>query len=200
MTVRDPGTATPDAGVGPLPRRVALLAGPAAAAVLVAGTLLAFALTPSTASPETAFDELGLLLHASVVVGGLLGITFVRVVWNDADHLVQRLGVGLFGLALLLMVLVNLLGVAVADPPDAAGLLGVLGFMIGIPVAMLVAGVGDLVAGHRWRGLGSLVLGAAYFGGHPYGASAGTLTALLGLAWLVLLSTWLLMQYASLRE
>lgn len=199
MTARPPGSATPERATDANQRRAALLIGPVAGAVLVGGTLLAAVLTAPGAWSERAFGDLGLGLHASLIVGSVLGVLFLWPVWESTDNAVQRGGVALFGIALVMMTLVNALAGAFADPPDVAGVLGVVGFMAGVPLAMLVYGVGDLVAGLRRRGLASLVLGAGYFGGHWYGSQAGELTALLGLGWLVLIAAWLLVQYLSLR-
>lgn len=201
MTVTDSDSTATERITGLSPRRNATLAGPAAAAAFVGGTILAGLLT-GTAWSEQPFDALGVVLHASVVVGGVLGLVFLRSLWAAADHPVRRGGIGLFAFALTAMAVVNGATVVTSTLPDPLGFLGFLGFMVSVPLALFVSGVGDVLAGTRARGLASLALGVAFVSGivrpELYGAEVGELTALLGLVWLSLLSAWLVLQYASL--
>lgn len=199
MTTREPEPAAVDGASERGKRRVARQAGPAAGIAFVGGTLLAAALTPSVQWIEQPFNALGVVLHLSVIVGSVLGIVFLWSVWNDADHRIQRVGIGLFGIALLMMALVNAIEVAFAEFPEPAGILGVLGFMIGIPVALLVSCIGDVVAGFRWRGVTSLGIWIVYFAFWVYGFQIRALPVLIGFVWLVCISAWMLVQYVSLR-
>ena len=71
-----------------------------------------------------------------MIVGSLLGIVFLGSVWSDAEHRIQRADIGLFGIALLMMTLVNAIEMAFAEFPEPAGILGVRGFMIGLSVLL----------------------------------------------------------------
>ena len=136
MTARE---SEPAAAEGPSVRgaqRVSLLAGPTAGIAFVGGTLLAAARTPSAEWTGQPFDALGVILHLSVIVGSLLGIVFLVSVWGNAEHRIQRAGIGLFGIALLMMALVNAIEVAFTTFPEPAGILGVRGFMIGLSVLL----------------------------------------------------------------
>lgn len=199
MTTRDPETTALERSSDWTSRRLALLAGPAMGLAFVGGTVLAGVLAPSVQWTEHGFGELGDILHGSILLGSLLGVVFLWRVWDDADHIVRRVGTGLVGLALLMMAAVNAVEIVFTPFPEPAGILGVLGFMFGMPVAMLAFGLGDIVAGHRRRGLASLILGLAYFGGLWYSAQTREITVLLGFGWLVLISVWALVQYRSLR-
>lgn len=199
MTARDPETTAIEQPSGWTSRRLALLAGPAMGVAFVGGTILAGVLAPSVQWTEHGFGELGDLLHGSILLGSLLGVVFLRRVWDDADHIVQRVGTGLIAIALLMMATVNAVDLLVAQFPEPAGILGILGFMFGMPVAILVHGLGDVVTGLRRRGLASLVLGLGYCGGLWYGFQTREITVLLGFVWLALISAWALVQYTSLR-
>lgn len=199
MTARDPETTAIEQPSGWTSRRLALLAGPAMGVAFVGGTILAGVLAPSVQWTEHGFGELGDLLHGSILLGSLLGVVFLRRVWDDADHIVQRVGTGLIAIALLMMATVNAVDLLVAQFPEPAGILGILGFMFGMPVAILVHSLGDVVTGLRRRGLASLVLGLGYCGGLWYGFQTREITVLLGFVWLALISAWALVQYMSLR-
>ena len=174
MTARE---SEPAAAEGPSVRgaqRVSLLAGPTAGIAFVGGTLLTAALTPVDWTGQP-FDALGVILHLSVIVGSL------------------------FGIALLMMALVNAIEVASTTFPEPAAILGVLGFMIGIPSAMLVSGIGDVVAGFRRRGFASFGLWIVYFAFWLYAFQIRALPVLIGFVWLGCISAWMLVQYVSLR-
>ena len=198
MTARE---SEPAAAEGPSVRgaqRVSLLAGPTAGIAFVGGTLLAAARTPSAQWTGQPFDALGVILHLSVIVGSLLGVVFLLSVWGNAEHRIQRAGIGLFGIALLMMALVNAIEVAFTTFPEPAGILG-LGFIIGIPSAMLVSGIGDVVAGFRRRGFASFGLWIVYFAFWLYAFQIRALPVLIGFVWLGCISAWMLVQYVSLR-
>jgi hypothetical protein len=199
MTVNEPESAAVEESRARGVQRVSLLAGPTAGIAFVGGTLLAVVLAPSVDWTVQPFDALGISLHLGVIVGSLLGIVFLWSVWRDAEHRIQRAGIGLFGFALLMMALVNAVEVAFTAFPESAGILGVLGFMIGIPSAMLVSGIGDVVAGFRRRGFASFGLWIVYFAFWVYGFQTRALPVVIGFVWLVCISTWMLVQYASLR-
>lgn len=179
-------------------RSVALLAGPAMAVAFVGGTVLASVTGQPVTWTEQGFNDLGSVLHGSIIVGSLLGLGFLWPAWMAASHTVQRGGIGLFGIALSMMVGVNAAEIAYEDLPVAAEFLG-LGFLFVLPVAWLVHGIGDVAAGHRKPGAASLLLWLGYFSVWVYSFQMGTVTALVGFIWLALVSTWALLQFRSIR-
>lgn len=168
------------------------------AVAFVGGTVLASAMGPSVQWAEHGFNELGSILHGSVIVGSLFGMVFLWPVWEDATHVVQRAGIGLFGLALSMMVGVNAAEIAYAELPVAAEFLG-LGFLFVLPLALVVHGIGDVVAGVRRRGFAVLVVWIGYFSAWVYSFQIRTVTVLIGFVWFAFVSAWALVQYASLR-
>lgn len=180
-------------------KRMALLAGPAMAITFVGGTILAAITLPSIQWTETPLGELGVILYLTVIVGSLLGLLFLRPVWLDASHTIQRIGVGLFALALAMMVGVNAFEAVFTPIPAPAEVLG-LGYLLVLPVAYLVHGLGDVVAGNRRRGGITLTLWVGYFLSWFYSFQSREVTVLIGFLWLVFVSAWAVVQYVSLSD
>lgn len=199
MTMRDPSGATGDVRTETgISQPLAILAGPAMAVAFVGGTALASVTGQPVHWTEQGFNDLGSVLHASIITGSLLGIVFLWPVWTDASHVVQRGGIILFGIALSMMVGVNAAEIAYEDLPVAAEFLG-LGFLFVLPFAWLVHGIGDVAAGYRQRGFASLMLWLVYFSVWVYSFQMGSVTVLVGFIWLTLASAWALVQFASIR-
>lgn len=160
MTIRDPDTATTDRTSDWAPRRMALLAGPAEAVVLVGGILLAaYVFTPTTSFDWMGeLEQFGSLRHYSIALGCLLGLVFLWPIWAETTNTVQRVGVGLLGLGFLITGGAN----AMATVGTRAGDWAIIGILLLFPLALLVYGTGDVYAEMRRRGSKSLLLGLAY--------------------------------------
>lgn len=169
------------------------------AITFVGGAILAGLLNPSVRWTVDGLDALGSALFTGVVIGGLLGLVFLWPVWDATTHRIQRVGIGLFAISLAMMVGVNALELVLARLPPAAELLG-FGFLVGVPLALLVHGIGDVSADRRRRGFVTLGLWIAYMLGWVYGFQTRSVPVLLGVAWLVLISGWALVQYHSLTR
>lgn len=141
-------------------RRLALLAGPTAAIVLVGGILLAaYVFTPTPSFDWMGeLEQFGVLRHYSIAIGCLLGLIFLWPVWTDAVNTFQRLAVGLFGLGFVITGGAN----AMAAAGVRAGDWAIVGLLLLFPLTLLLYGSGDVSAEARQRGGKSLLLGVAY--------------------------------------
>lgn len=160
MTTRDLDATATDRRRRWAPRRIALLAGPAATIVLIGGILLAaYVFSPASNFQWTGdLDQFGILRHYSIALGGLLGLVFLWPVWTDAGSHLQRAGIGIFAIGLGITVSANALAAAEIRAGDWA----ILGLVLLFPVALLVHGLGDVSAGYRRRGGISFLLGVLY--------------------------------------
>lgn len=160
MTTRDPDATPTSQPSGRTPRRLALLAGPAEAIILVGGILLAaYVFTPTSSfNWMGGLEQFGVLRHYSIALGCLFGLVFLWPVWAETTTMAQRVGIGLFGLGLLITGGAN----ALAAGGMQAGDWAIIGILLLFPVALLVFGGGDVYAGMRNRGSKSLLLGLAY--------------------------------------
>lgn len=160
MTTRDPEATPTDRASDWAVRRMALLAGPAEAVVLISGILLAaYVFTPvSSFDWMGELEQFGILRHYSIALGSLLGLVFLWPLWTETSNTVQRVGIGLLGLGFVITGGAN----AMATVGIRAGGWAVIGILLLFPLALLVFGSGDMYAEMRRRGSKSLLLGLAY--------------------------------------
>lgn len=160
MTTRDPEATATDQPTDWTPRRLALLAGPAEAVILVGGLLLAaYVFSPIPSFDWTGdLDQFGVPRHYNIALGGLLGLVFLWSVWAEATTRLQRAGVIAFAIGFVITASAN----ALAGSGIRAGDWAVIGFVLLFPVALLVYGSGAVFAGHRQCGSTSLLLGGLY--------------------------------------
>lgn len=200
MTTRDPGATATDRPRSLTLRRGALLAGPAKAVVLIGGiSLAAYVLSPAPSFRWIGggFSQFGVVRHYSIALGGLLGLVFLWPVWAEATTRMQRVGIGLFGIAWLITAGANTLAVA----GIRAGAWAILGLILLFPLALLIYGGGDIRAGHRQRGSASLLLGIVYLG--MVIVSLGVVSGyelVYYVSAFALVSVWALVMYLSLRK
>lgn len=200
MTTHNPEATATDRPRGWTPRRLALLAGPAEALVLIGGILLAaYVLSPTLSFRWIGgdFSQFGVLRHYSIALGGLLGLVFLWPVWAEATNRIQRAGLSLFGIAWLITAGAN----ALAAAGIRVGGWAILGLILLFPLALLAYGGGDIRAGHRQRGSASLLFGILYLG--MVIISLGVVSGyelVYYVSAFVLVSVWTVMMYVALRD
>ncbi|WP_252700922.1 DUF998 domain-containing protein [Natronosalvus vescus] len=142
--------------------------------MIVIGTIV---LATILASPETftwrsrALSDLGRpaartfwLFNVGLVVGGLIGIPFVRALWRTSRNTAERVGAVLTGVSLLGMIGVGIFFLEHTHyylETDFHGVAALTVFGVA-PFAQLLVGTDQILEGDRWLAIASVWLGMTH--------------------------------------
>ncbi|UTF53127.1 DUF998 domain-containing protein [Natronosalvus rutilus] len=157
-------------------RTLAIRCGVAAPNVALAGIVLStFVAAPETFTWQTrALSDMGRvtartfwLFNGGLILGGLLGTPFVALLWTGARNRLERIGIVLTGVAVLGMVGVGIFFLGHTAYYLESSLHGLAALMVfGVaPIAQLLTGTGQVLAGDRWIAVASIWLGVAHLAG-----------------------------------
>lgn len=180
--------------------RLAAIGGPAMVVLWLVGSIGSTLLYPSFDWTANTFAEVGtagqpsaLVYDTSMALGAILGLVFLWRVWRDAENHLQRAGIGLVG---ILVVLLGVGQLGIQNPwLEAIALTFIL---LTLP-ALALHGTGDVFADRPRRGVLSIWLGVVHIlEWQVLAIIAGLSSAIPTVVSLVLLSGWALAQYATL--